>query len=60
VTLTHTGFGKLFPGLPPAIADLNIGIVALVANIVVLAVVSAATRRAAAAHDRGAVSSWRG
>jgi SSS family solute:Na+ symporter len=60
VTLTHTGFGKLFPGLPPTVADLNIGIVALVANILVLVVVSAVTRRAAAAHDTGPVGSWRG
>jgi len=45
VTLTHTTIGKLFPTLPSAIRDLNIGIVALAANIVVLFVVSALTRQ---------------
>jgi SSS family solute:Na+ symporter len=51
VTLTHTSFAKLFPGLPPAIADLNIGIVALAANLVVLAIVSVATRREGTARE---------
>jgi SSS family solute:Na+ symporter len=38
----------LFPSWPSAITDLNIGIVALMANIVVLMAVSTATRRARA------------
>jgi SSS family solute:Na+ symporter len=37
----------LFPSWPAAITDLNIGIVALIANVVVLLAVSAATRRRA-------------
>jgi SSS family solute:Na+ symporter len=44
LTFTHTTMGSWFPGLPEAIRDLNIGIVALVANVVVMVVVSAATR----------------
>jgi solute:Na+ symporter, SSS family len=45
VSLTGTTIGKLFPTLPSAVKDLNIGIVALAANVVVLLIVSAATRR---------------
>jgi solute:Na+ symporter, SSS family len=41
LTFTHATIGSLFPGLPEAVRDLNVGIVALVANIVVLVIVSA-------------------
>ncbi len=44
-SLTHTTFGKLFPALPEALKDLNIGIIALVINFIVLGVVSALTQR---------------
>jgi solute:Na+ symporter, SSS family len=44
ISLTNTTLGTLFPSLPQAVKDLNIGIVALVANIIVLVVVSAATQ----------------
>jgi len=44
-TLTHTSVASLFPTLPEALRDLNIGIVALVLNLVALAVVSTLTRR---------------
>ena len=47
-TSTHTTVATLFPGLPEALRDLNIGIVALVLNLVALGVVSALTRRRAA------------
>ncbi|HVY14448.1 MAG TPA: sodium:solute symporter [Rhodopila sp.] len=47
-SLTHTTIASLFPGLPQALRDLNIGIVALVLNIVALLLVSAVTRRPAA------------
>jgi SSS family solute:Na+ symporter len=47
-TLTHTSVATLFPGLPEALRDLNIGIVALVLNLAALGVVSAVTRRRAA------------
>ena len=44
-TLTHTSMASLFPILPEALRDLNIGIVALILNLVTLGVVSAVTRR---------------
>jgi SSS family solute:Na+ symporter len=37
--------GTLFPSWPPVVTDLNIGVVALVVNVVVLVLVSAATQR---------------
>src|SRR6185437_15317587 len=40
ISLTHTTLGTLVPALPQAVKDLNIGIVALVVNVVVLFVVS--------------------
>ncbi|HEX2943528.1 MAG TPA: sodium:solute symporter family protein, partial [Rhodopila sp.] len=45
VTLSHSTMASLFPWLPEALRDLNIGIVALVLNLVALTVVSALTRR---------------
>jgi SSS family solute:Na+ symporter len=47
-TLTHTSIAGLLPGLPEALRDLNIGIVALVLNLAATAIVSALTRRRAA------------
>ncbi len=44
LTFTHTTMGSLFPGLPEAIRDLNVGIIALAANVVVMVAVSAVTR----------------
>ena len=44
LTFTHATIGTLIPGLPQAIQDINVGIIALVANIVVLVVVSAVSR----------------
>jgi len=44
LTFTHATIGTLIPGLPEAIRDLNVGIIALIANVVVLLVVSAITR----------------
>jgi len=41
--LTHSTMATLFPALPEALRDLNVGIVALVLNIIVTAVVGAAT-----------------
>lgn len=54
LTFTHTTIGTLLPDLPQVIKDLNVGIIALVANIVVLVLVSAATRRPAEALARPA------
>ncbi|HET6306264.1 MAG TPA: sodium:solute symporter [Rhodopila sp.] len=47
-SLTHTSIATLFPTLPEAVRDLNIGTVALVLNLATLSVVSAVTRRRAA------------
>jgi SSS family solute:Na+ symporter len=44
-SLTHTTIAGLFPELPGTLKDLNIGIVALVLNLVALTLVSAVTRR---------------
>jgi solute:Na+ symporter, SSS family len=44
-TITHTTIATLLPALPEALRDLNIGIVALVLNIVTMGIVSAITRR---------------
>jgi SSS family solute:Na+ symporter len=44
-SLTHTSVATLFPALPDALRDLNIGIVALILNLVALGAVSAVTRR---------------
>ena len=44
-SLSGTTLAKLFPSWPSGITDLNVGIVAMIANIVVLLVVSALTRK---------------
>jgi SSS family solute:Na+ symporter len=44
-TLTHTTVATLLPALPEALRDLNVGIVALVLNLVTMGIVSALTRR---------------
>jgi SSS family solute:Na+ symporter len=44
LSLGGVTLAKLFPAWPPAVTDLNIGIVALVVNAIVVLVVSAATR----------------
>jgi SSS family solute:Na+ symporter len=50
-SLTHTTVASLFPGLPEALRDLNIGIVALVLNVVTLTVVSGISRRVPSARS---------
>ena len=49
-SLTHANMGSLFPGLPEALRDLNVGTIALALNIVTAAVVSLAERAVAAPH----------
>ncbi len=44
VSLTHATVGTLFPSLPPAIQEMNVGIIALAINVLVLAAVSFATK----------------
>jgi len=43
LTLAHETVGTLLPGLPDVVKDFNVGIVALLVNLVVLVVVSAVT-----------------
>jgi len=43
-TLMHISMGQLFPFLPDAAKDVNIGCVALALNIIVLIAVSAVTQ----------------
>jgi SSS family solute:Na+ symporter len=50
-SLTHTTIAMLFPGLPEALRDLNIGIVALVLNVATLTLVSAIGRRVPSARS---------
>ena len=49
LTLTKATVGSLFPFLPDVLKDLNVGIVALVLNLIALTAVSALTRRSPAA-----------
>jgi SSS family solute:Na+ symporter len=44
VSLSHTTIATLFPGLPAAMQELNVGLIALAVNVIVLAVVSAGER----------------
>ncbi|HEX6535611.1 MAG TPA: sodium:solute symporter family protein [Gemmatimonadaceae bacterium] len=44
LTVSKATMATLFPSLPSVVTDLNIGIVAMVVNVVVLAAVSVATR----------------
>jgi solute:Na+ symporter, SSS family len=48
-SFTHATIGSLFPALPEAIRDLNVGIIALAANIVAMVVVSAVSKPRAVA-----------
>jgi SSS family solute:Na+ symporter len=55
ITLSHAGIGELFPFLPAGAEDINVGIVALILNIIALVVVSLLTRPLAVrAVDRAA------
>jgi len=40
-SLTHSTIATLFPALPPAMQELNVGLIALAVNVIVLTVVSA-------------------
>jgi len=51
-TLTHASIGLWFPFLPDKLKDVNIGLVALVLNIVVLVAVSAMTQPRPAGHSQ--------
>ena len=48
VSLTHTTIATLFPGLPAAMQELNVRLIALAVNVIVLAVVGVGERLATA------------
>jgi SSS family solute:Na+ symporter len=43
LTLAHKTVGKLLPGLPDMVKDFNVGIIALLVNVVALMAVSVVT-----------------
>ncbi|MDD2859889.1 MAG: sodium:solute symporter family protein, partial [Acidiphilium sp.] len=49
LTFSHATVGSLLPFLPQPIQDFNVGIIALIVNIVMLVAVSAVTKRHVAA-----------
>lgn len=51
ISLMHLSIGDMFPSLPQALKDINIGFLALAVNIVVLVVVSALTQQHAVPDD---------
>ncbi len=57
VSLTKKSVAALFPFFPDALKDLNVGIVALVFNVVTLVVVTLLTRRTAGARQLSADAS---
>jgi SSS family solute:Na+ symporter len=48
LTVSGATLAKLFPAWPAGVTDINVGFVALIVNVAVLAAVSAATRRGSA------------
>jgi SSS family solute:Na+ symporter len=52
ITITNTTIGILFPALPQAIQDLNVGVIALFVNVAVMILVSLATRRTSVADKK--------
>jgi SSS family solute:Na+ symporter len=44
-SLGHFSIGKLLPSLPPEISDINVGIIALILNILIMFIVSAIGRK---------------
>lgn len=56
VTVSGASVAKLVPAAPQVVKDLNVGVVALIVNVAVLAIVTLATRRAAGRVPAGAVA----
>jgi SSS family solute:Na+ symporter len=52
--LTRVTIGTLFPSLPVEIKEINAGIIALAANVLVLIAVSVGTRLVTGSHRRPA------
>jgi SSS family solute:Na+ symporter len=55
ITLSGSSIGTLFPSLPQAVQDLNVGIIALIVNIVVTVVVSWIPTRSVSADTEKSV-----
>lgn len=55
ITLTGSTVGTMFPTLPQAVKDLNVGIVALIVNVVVLLIVSFFTRNLAKVQNQASM-----
>jgi SSS family solute:Na+ symporter len=61
ITITGTTIGTLFPFLPQWVQDINVGVIALLINVVVMAVVSLATRGTVAKETpEPEASAWEG
>jgi SSS family solute:Na+ symporter len=54
IGLTRASIGTLFPSLPVEIKEINVGIIALVVNVLVLIAVSLGTRLLTGNHRRPA------
>lgn len=54
ITITKSTVGTLFPSLPQSVQELNVGIIALVINIVVMTVVSLITKGNVTADSKNA------
>jgi SSS family solute:Na+ symporter len=52
ITISNSTIGTLFPSLPQTVKDLNVGIVALIVNVVLMTVVSLVTGRGAAVGSK--------
>ncbi|NGQ96186.1 sodium:solute symporter [Brevibacillus sp. SYP-B805] len=52
ITISNSTIGTLFPSLPQAVKDLNVGIVALIVNVVLMTVVSLLTGSGAAVGSK--------
>jgi SSS family solute:Na+ symporter len=53
ITISNSTIGTLFPSLPQAVKDLNVGIIALVVNVVVMTVVSLVTKSSSVSVQEG-------
>ncbi|KAB2336717.1 sodium:solute symporter [Cytobacillus depressus] len=59
ISISHTTIGTLFPSLPQFIKDLNVGVIALVMNLIVMIVVSLVTgkMKQEVEHGDGSIAS---
>jgi SSS family solute:Na+ symporter len=54
ITISKSTIGTLFPSLPQAVQDLNVGIIALVINVVVMTIVSLVSQGRASVNRKSA------